>query len=258
MKRILSLIAVALILLSSFALMASAAEIPSERQVPRFVDNADIIPDNEEAEILSLVDSISEDREIDVGIVTVASTGGANPMDFADDYYDYNGFGFGENRDGILLLISMDPRRVQISTCGKGMKIVSNDAIDPLIDTFFDDITAGDYASACKTFAKETDSKINSYNMRPVILIPIAFGIGFIIASIIVGGYKSKQKNTVRFNDAATNYTVANSLMVANSTDNFLYSNVTRVPIPKNTSSSSGGTHVSSSGTSHGGGGRSF
>ena len=29
-------------------------------------------------------------------------------MDYADDYYDYNGYGLGDNKSGLLLLIDMD------------------------------------------------------------------------------------------------------------------------------------------------------
>ena len=258
MKRIISIFTVVLILLSSFAPFASAEAIPSERQKPRFVDEAGIVPDSAEAEILSLLDSISEKRKFDVAIVTVASTNGADPMDFADDYYDYNGFGYGQNRDGALLLISMEPRYIWISTCGKGTKVLRD--VDPLIDTFYDYILADDFASACRTFAEETDSTIGSFNMRPIILIPISLVIGFIISSIIVSGYKEKQRKTVKSNAKATNYAISNSLMLANSANNFLYSNVAKSPIVQNTARSSGGggVHVSSSGTSHGGGGRSF
>lgn len=258
MKRIISILTVVFILLSGFAVIASAETIPSERQKPRLADEAGIIPDSAEAEILSLLDSISEKRKFDVAIVTVASTNGADPMDCADDYYDYNGFGFGQNRDGALLFISMEPRYIWISTCGKGVKILRD--VDPLIDTFYDDIVANDFASACKTFAQETDSTIGSFKLRPIFLIPVALIIGFIISSIIVSGYKQKQLKTVKSNVKAASYAIANSLMLANSTNNLIYSNVSRAPIVQNTARTSGGggVHVSSSGTSHGGGGRSF
>lgn len=188
-------------------------------------------------------------------ILTVSSTNGEDTMNYADDYYDYNGYGYGKNKDGILLLISFEPREIWISTCGKGIKVFND--VDSLIDTFYSDVTAGDYSSACKTFANSVDSKLNSFSMRPIILIPIALVIGFIISSVIISGYKSKLKS-VRFKAEATNYEVANSLILANRADNFLYSNVVRTPKPQNNGSSGGGTHVSSSGTSHGGGGRSF
>lgn len=258
MKRFICILAAVLVFASCFVIAASAETIPSERQVERFADNAGIIPDSDEAEILKMLNEISEKRKFDVIILTTASTGLQDPQDYADDYYDYNGCGYGRNRDGAILLISMDPRYIHIGTCGKGMKIISDGDIDPLIDTFYEDILAGDYSSACRTFASETDSLIGSFKLRPIILIPIALVLGFIIAYFAVNGMKEKHR-TVRFKAEASSYEVAGSLALANKSDDFLYMNVARVPIPRETrAGGSGGGHVSSSGTSHGGGGRSF
>lgn len=262
MKRVLSIIAVVFILLSSFALMGAAEVIPGERQALRFVDNAGIVPDKDEAEINALLDSISEKRKFDLVILTAASTEGKDVMDYADDYYDYNGFGFGSKRNGALLLISMEPRKIWISTCGRGMKIIGEDTgdMDALMDTFYDDILGGNFSSACKTFANEADSMIHSFNMRKVYIIPVALLIGFIVSGVAVSSMKAKQA-TVRFKAEAESYQIKDSLIVANKADNLLYSNVSRVPIQTQTrtpSGGGGGVHVSSSGTTHGGGGRSF
>ena len=260
MKRILSIITVALVLLSSVVLMAAAEAIPEERQVPRFVDNAGIVPDNDEAEINELLDSVSAKRKFDVAIVTVASTEGKEVMDYADDYYDYNGFGWGSKRDGALLVISMEPRMIWISTCGSGLKMIGEDTaeLDPLMDTFYDDILEGDFSSACKTFANETGRKVASFKMRKFYMIPVALLIGFIASGVAVSSLKARQA-TVRFKAEAESYQIKDSLILANKADNLLYSNISRVPIQTETrGSSGGGVHVSSSGTSHGGGGRTF
>lgn len=257
MKRIFCILSVIMILLSGFAFVAAAEAETSG--LPKLVDAAGVIPDSEEAEIEQMLNNISSKRKFDVVILTVSSTNGAEPMDYADDFYDNNNYGYGKNRDGVLLLISFEPREIWISTCGKGLKIIKNESIDTLIDTFYDDIVAENYSSACKTFANNVDSKVSSFSKRPLILAPVSLLIGFIISSIIVSGYKSAHK-TVRSKAEATSYEVANSLVLANRADNFLYSNVARTPIPQNNTRSSGGggTHVSSSGTTHGGGGRSF
>ena len=51
---------------------------------------------------------------------------------------------------------------------------------------------------------------------------------------------------------------VTGEIAITGQNDIFLRSSVTRTAIPKNTSSGGGGSHTGSSGTSHGGGGRSF
>ncbi len=260
MKRILSILAVTFIIVANMAVFAFAADTEGFKanHPARLVDDADIIPNNQEKEITALLDQISEKRKIDVVVVTAASTNGKDPMDYADDYYDQHGYGYGEEMDGILLLISMEPRKIWISTCGKGYKIVGNEKIDPLIDTFYDDILAGDYASASKTFATETDSLIKSFNLRAVFLAPVSFIIGLIGSSGKVSGLKSKHE-TVRFKPKASSYEVEGSLNLIKKTDDFLYNNISRAPIIiESRGSGMGGTHMSSGGVSHGGGGRSF
>lgn len=242
------------------------AELPSTRQAPRFVDYADIIPDEDEAEILSLLDSISEEKKFDVVIVTTESTGKRTPMEFADDYFDYGGFGYGENRDGALLLISMEDRDIWVSTRGIGMESIDN--VDALIDTFYDEMAMGDYTSACKIFAEKAGYSVDDlamraqrFKMRKFILIPIALLIGFIISGVSASGVKNKHKTVVP-KVAATSYKVADSLILATKNDNFLYSNVSRMPIVQQVRTPVGGggagIHISSSGMSHGGGGRKF
>lgn len=255
MKRFICIISAALVLLSCFTFCVSAKS--SESNVPRLVDDADIIPDSDEKEILNTLDSISENRNFDVVILTVYSTEGEDIGAFAESYYDDNHFGYGKKCDGVLLIISMNPEEVWVSTCGKGTKIIKNH--DELINSFADYLSSGDYSKACRIYAEKVDSKISSSSKRPIILIPVALVLGFLISSLIIGGYKSKHK-TVRRKVEAASYEVKNSLVLENKSDTFLYSNVKKTPIPQNNTRSSGGggTHVSASGNTHGGGGMSF
>ena len=55
---------------------------------------------------------------VDVVIVTVASIEGKTATEYADDYFDYQGYGYGEKSDGILLLVGMKERVWAISTHG--------------------------------------------------------------------------------------------------------------------------------------------
>ena len=85
----------------------------------RLVDDADLLSTTEEEIIAAKLDEVSQKWSMDVVIVTVDSIGDAAPNAYADDYYDYNGYGFGANHDGILLLISMEERDLTISTTGR-------------------------------------------------------------------------------------------------------------------------------------------
>ena len=166
----------------------------------------------------------------------------------------------------------MDSRNYWMSTRGYAIDVFTDARIDYIGGCFKDDLSAKNYFDAFDTFADKCDEFINRANdsepydtgtlpRAPLskIWILLSIIIGFIIASIIVGGMKRKLK-TVRPQNSANSYLKEGSLDLTESSDLFLYNTVTRTEIPKDDDSSSGGssTHTSSSGSTHGGGGGSF
>ncbi|MCQ2472156.1 MAG: TPM domain-containing protein [Clostridia bacterium] len=261
MKRILSILAVAFIIVANMAVFAFAADTEGFKanHPARVVDEANIIPDGEEKEIQTLLDQISEKRKMDVIVLTVEDIGETPPVVYSGDYFEQHGYGYGENRDGIILFIAMNSRDIFVNSTGKGEKIITEEEGNLLIDTFYDDLVAGNYASACKTFATETDSLIKSFNLRAVFLAPISMIVGLIGSLGKVSGLKSKHE-TVRFKPKASNYQVEGSLNLITKTDDFLYNNISRAPIviESRGSSSGGASYTSSSGTHFSGVGRKF
>lgn len=240
--------------------------------LPRLVDNADLLTDSEESTLLSKLNEISERQQADVVVVTADTLDGKTPMDYADDFYDYNGYGFGADKDGVLLLVSMEDRDWWMSTTGYGIIAITDAGIEYISEKFLSDLSDGDYADAFTTYAELCDDFFTQarsgqpydtghmpkqpFNIARNLL--IALIVGFVIALIATGVMKGKLK-TVRFQSAASNYVKANSMNVTESRDMFLYTHVDRRAKPKDTDSSSGsGTHTSSSGSTHGGGGGKF
>ena len=87
---------------------------------PRLVDRADLLSELEEEELEARLDEISERQQADVVVVTVNSLDGKSAQDYADDFYDYNGYGIGTDKSGILLLVSMEARDWHITTTDSG------------------------------------------------------------------------------------------------------------------------------------------
>ena len=73
------------------------AQIPEERQLPRLVDKAGLLNESEASNVLSKLDTISEELKFDVIVVTVNSLDGKTPTQYADDFFDYNGYGYGRD-----------------------------------------------------------------------------------------------------------------------------------------------------------------
>lgn len=268
MKRFIAVL-FCLCLVFCVSISVSADTIPDERLQPRLVDGADILTDSEESQLLSKLDSVSEELQFDVVIATAYGLGGEYISDVADDYYDYNGFGYGSSADGCILLVDMDTRKWWISTCGYGITALTDTGIDYIGEKIEGDLSAGYYYDAFVTYTDLVEDFVNQartgspydsgnlpkegYSWFFGIVFSLAAGFGIALISVFV--MKGKLKS-VRRQPAAKDYLVAGSMNVTSSRDIFLYRNVTRRARPKESSGSS--THSSSSGRSHGGGGGSF
>ncbi len=250
-------------------LSVKAQTIPEERQLPRLVDDGAILTDAEEATILSKLDEISERQQCDVAVVTVESLEGKGVKLYADDFYDFNGYGMGEGDDGVLLLVSMNDREWAITTYGKAIPAFTTAGLSHMEDQFRPLLTDGEYAQAFHTFADQCDDYItqaatgkpyDTGNMPrgtfPFLTrLAMALAIGLIIAFVVVTHMKS-QLTSVGFQKAAAAYEKQGSMQIRNQSDLFLYRNVTRRRKPKQ--SSGGGMSTGSSGRSHGGSSGSF
>lgn len=268
MRKIISL------LFTLVLICTTAFPVFAETHPPRVVDNADLLSAYEETELIEQLDEISERQQFDIVVVTTNSLYGEGPMVFADDFYDYNGYGYGANADGVLLLVSMEQRDWWVTTTGYGITAITDAGLDYMSEKFVPKMSGGDYSEAFETFAELCDKfvtqakegepyDIGNMPREPLSLlwIPGSMLIGAIISFIILAKFKSDLK-TVRKQRAASDYSKPGSFVLTEQRDTFLYSKVDRRLKPKDTSSggSSGGSssHRSSSGRSHGGGGGKF
>ena len=69
--------------LSILNIPVCAEEIPQDRQLPRLVDDADLLTDSEEQELNTELDEISEKQQCDVVVVTENSLDGKSAQDYA-------------------------------------------------------------------------------------------------------------------------------------------------------------------------------
>ena len=264
---------------------------------PRVFDQAGLFS---ETEIIQLEEKIAQCRKstkMDVVIVSAYADGERSAEEYADDYYDYGGFGVGKKASGVLLLYYMDGPgqpggECYISTTGTMINMLTDERIESILDDVYGDLGNRDFAGAAEhfledvkayvkegvesgqyTYDQDTGEIVRYHSIR---LYEVA--IAMVIAGISAGSvcldikkrYAMKQSSREVSNslqayraDCAFHFSVAGDKMVNKY--------VRSVPIPRNTSSGSGGRghsgsssagrstiHTSSSGSSHGGGGRRF
>ena len=212
------------------------------------VDEADLISDEAESDLTQKAYEIYNEYGIWVSIVTVPSLGYKTAEAYADDYYDQNYYSM--YPDGVLLLISMEYRDWAISTCGRGIDLLTDWELDSLFDSISGylannefDLAFDAYLDYLPNYLVEKEACLLDY----VRVVVVALIVGVIIAFFALSSMKSAM-NTAVAQASASDYIVDGSFELPNCRDIYLYSNVTRTAKPKDTS-----THRSSGGISHGG-----
>ena len=307
MKRIrTSILALCLVLLmltplcgSAFAEGLGLTSVPltAEHSLsgnPLVVDEAGLLSEAARESLEQKARDISLAHGCEVIILTVSSTDGKTWQEYAEDYYVDQGYGFGADRNGILLQIDMDEenRGWYIATVGTAIEAFHDEQTDYLVSRFLPDLKNGDYEEAFDIYLDYAEKFLGVYdgslsqndvddinqeyddymngNETPskpnyVKKILISLGLGAAVGFVPVGVQKSALK-TVRKRRDARGYAKEGSMTLNINRDIYLYSNVTSRVIQENRgsggghtiSSGSSSTHTHSSGTTFGGHGGSF
>ena len=222
---------------------ATEAALPENEQF--LYDEADLLTDSEEEKLVQKLEEVSHATNAQIVVVTLASMDGGNIDEFIDYLYDNMGFGYGENHDGVLLLVSMDPREYRILSNGYAGTAIGPDQIDTLCDIVQPHLTKGTYATAFTYFANESEDFLAYYlagspfNAGKSFMISLVIGIiaGLITAFVMKGKLKS-----VRKQDSARVYVKKGSMRLTYSRDIFLYRNVERTKKQERVESTSSGS----------------
>ena len=259
MKRIFSCLLL-LLITTSFVVTAYA-----DFQNPSIVDDAGYLMQSELASLSKELDEVREKYGFEVAIYTESDMTSSTAEASADDIYDYNGYGAGENDDGILLYICSDTREYHFTTHGEGLKYFNSNGLKYLENKVVPYLSKDDYYEAFRMYIETTDELLQMakdgkpYNEKQhstkylIGVIIAAFLIPLLIAWVLMKKKLKKMKTAVE-NDYAANYVKPGSMNISVSRDLFLYSRITKTERPKESS----GTHTSSSGRTHGGRGGSF
>ena len=248
-KRILSFMTI-LILCLGLAVPAFAEETEGfANEYPRVIDNAELLSTDERELLTSKLDEISTRQKVDVTVATTDTLDGLTVSDYAERFYESHNYGYGPDKDGTILLISMEDHDWYMATYGYAITAFTDAGIQYIGEEMTGDLSDGDFAAAFDIFADECDDfitqaktgepyDIDNEPQKPMswIWIPISLVAGIVLSLIVVGTMKSKLK-TVRFQAAANNYVKAGSMNLTESRDIFLYNTMTKTKKEKNDSS---------------------
>jgi len=227
----------------------------------RIIDNAGLLKPQERTRLLDLISSAGAAYNFDLVIVTEKNIGASDPEKYADDFFDRNGYGQGQNKDGALFLLVTDSRDYWFSTSGRGIKVLTYTAANKLESGVVKQLGENNFYGAFSVFLVNwneflsLDAKGRSYNFFHqwnIVLVLIAWALALAIGFIVVFAWK-KAMDTVLPQTQAAAYVVPGSLAFREKKDSFLYSTVSKTKLQNQDSSSGGGVHAGSSGRSHGG-----
>ncbi|HHP7229948.1 MAG TPA: TPM domain-containing protein [Xenococcaceae cyanobacterium] len=122
--------------LSSQALTVEEVINPRQKNGGWVTDMADILSDQTETELNSLISNLEQNNGTEIAVVTVIETApAASPKAFATELFNYWGIGKAKENNGILFLVSVEDKRVEIET-GYGIEpILSDTEVGKIIDT---------------------------------------------------------------------------------------------------------------------------
>ena len=259
MKKILSFLAV-LALLTALCVPALAAE----PELGCVTDAASLLSDQQWATLEGKAEALSAQYECGIYIITLDDfTDYVNTNDVYEAakaiYREYS-LGWGAEKSGVLLLLSMAERDYSLIAYGYGNTAFTDYGKDQLADRFLDDFAEDDWYTGFEDYLDKCASMLSSARSgRPLdvgssplirlvgILISIALGFA---AAFIVCCFLSQQMKSVARKAEADSYVQTDSIYFTAREDHFTHTSQIRTKVESSSGSGGGGTTVDSDGFS--------
>ena len=276
MRKVLSL-ALAVLMALGFGAVAFADSLCNP-DLPRVADYADCFTDEEEENLAQKIAAVTEAYGKDIVIYTDIDAHGKSIEAGAEDFYDENGYGYGENKSGTILYICFDPdvRSWYTSACGDSISYIDYDTIN-IIDDAMEAmmVNAEFYDAVCmhidcldelyangKLYNEDShqvytgDGEYRNYqdedsgwttSDEPVwkmLLAALFFGL---CTGLAVGAAAKKKAiasmTTIGIAGRADDYTIPGSFRLSRAENIFLTMTVSRVAKAQNNNNGGGGMH---------------
>ncbi|MCI8346504.1 MAG: TPM domain-containing protein [Bacilli bacterium] len=238
---------------------------PSVNEEEKIYDFANLYTESEEHDLFNKVSNYINSYNMDLVIVTITSNNKASPMTYADDFYDYNKFGIGQDRAGVLFLIDMENREIYMSTTGNAINMYNDYRINESLEKVYQYMSNEEYFEGTSNYIKVISdyassglpSNNDSNQKMPVRVVILRSLLSGLIITIIIMIILIRKNKLVRKATTAEEYLDQDSVDIKTISDSLISTNTVRTTIEHDTSSGSS-THSGSSGSSHGGGGHGF
>ena len=135
----------------------------AEETTQHVFDNADIFTEAEEEALEERIAQFQLDTKADAVVLTEEDGSVTDPELRAQDFYDENGFGLGENRSGVILYINMTTRDIAACASGETKYVLLRTDLDTVIDAGYDELSSGEYAGSMQAMLGKATSVIKRH-----------------------------------------------------------------------------------------------
>lgn len=154
MKRL--WLAVMLVFTLGFGTITAMAQEPAEHP-GRIADNAKILTYTEQNNLEKKADEIAGQYGMDVAVVTVKKLGIKNVQKEAENIFNEEGYGAGEGKDGILLLVDIEGRDWAITTHGSAIDLFTDYRLKEIGDRMLIHLGDDQYFDAFDTYLHDVE-----------------------------------------------------------------------------------------------------
>jgi len=265
------------------AVLCLAFLIPMKAQAavlqggPYVVDQADILTEQENAELDVQAKTLSDTYSVDILIAAVDHLDGMTAQEYA--VFLNSERGWWDSDHAILFLLAMEEREWYIATFGNAISVFTDYGLDALGETAVQFFSEGSYYDGFAAYlnilpdyfrVRELSERIDDYGYESGIydapvqrktvwsVLPVSLLIGVVAAAVSLYFMRSSM-NTKRRQRSAGDYLKPGSYHLRTHQDMFLYSNLSKTRRQENSGGSGGRSgggssiHRSSGGRSHGG-----
>lgn len=245
-------------------------------------DEINLFSDSEIARMNEIITQVEAEHQVDLAVLATMSVPDdySESMwkirDYADDYYDHGGFGMGEDFSGMLIMLDMNNRAMWLSTGGVMIEYINDNREEAILDDAYDYLSVGRYGEAMIAALNRTARYMDQgraegtflydevtgkrlggiYNALTTGEIGLAAVVGAgaaLIFFLSISGSYNLSGSTYSYDRGANA-----SVKFTRDEETFVTQFITRRPRSTESNGSGSGVHRSSSGRSHGGGGRRF
>lgn len=233
-----------------------------EEPFPYVCDTVPLLTDSQWLSLYELAREISEQYQCAVYFITVddyTDYGSGSIYNVAKGIYRDYDLGWGEEKSGVLLLLSMEERDYTLIAYGYGNTAFTDYGKDYLSEKFLDNFAEDDWAGGCRDYmntcaellklAREGQPLDVGSRIRPFHVALVSIPLGFILAIVLCFLVQEAGKKKVSQGKEAGSYLSPGNMEITLREDHFVNSTQSRTKIERS-SGSSGGTSVDSQGFS--------